>query len=192
MFKYVSDVSILSHNIIKEYIPEKDVAIDATLGNGYDCDFLSENFKKVYAFEIQKDACDKYVDKNNNVTIINESHAKIDSFVKEQINCVCYNLGYLPGGDKNITTLAESSLSSIKQSLELITKNGIVSIAIYRGHNEGKEEEDNGLTEIIIAKHRNGATGEVNLAFEKNFSRFTDLAPIGPDGSSAGVRDVRG
>lgn len=24
---------------------------------------------------------------------------------------------------------------------------------------EGKEEEDNGLTEIIIAKHRNGATG---------------------------------
>ena len=37
MFKYVSDVSILSHNIIKEYIPEKDVAIDATLGNGYDC-----------------------------------------------------------------------------------------------------------------------------------------------------------
>ena len=57
---------------------------------------------------------------------------------------------------------------------------------------EAKEEEDNGLTEIIISKHTNGATGEVNLAFEKNFSRFTDLAPIGPDGSSAGVRDVRG
>ena len=37
---------------------------------------------------------------------------------------------------------AKSSLSSIKQSLELITKNGIVSIAIYRGHNEGKEEEN--------------------------------------------------
>ena len=62
----------------------------------------------------------------------------------------------------------------------------------YYKASEGKEEEDNGLTEIIIAKHRNGATGEVNLAFEKNFSRFTDLAPIGPDGSSAGVRDVRG
>ena len=52
--------------------------------------------------------------------------------------------------------------------------------------------EDNGLTEIIIAKHRNGATGEVNLAFEKNFSRFSDLAPIGPDGGGQGVRDVRG
>ena len=122
MFKYVSDVSILSHNIIKEYIPEKDVAIDATLGNGYDCD--------------------KYIDKNNNVIVINESHDKLSYFIKEPVNCICYNLGYLPGGDKNITTLAESSLSSIKQSLELITKNGIVSIAIYRGHNEGKEEEN--------------------------------------------------
>ena len=54
MFKYVSDVSLLSHNIIKEYITTKDIAVDATLGNGYDCDFLSNNFKKVYAFEIQK------------------------------------------------------------------------------------------------------------------------------------------
>ena len=54
------------------------------------------------------------------------------------------------------------------------------------------KEKKRKITEIIIAKHRNGATGEVNLAFEKNFSRFTDLAPIGPDGSSAGVRDVRG
>ena len=50
MFKYVSDVSLLSHNIIKEYITTKDIAVDATLGNGYDCDFLSNNFKKVYAF----------------------------------------------------------------------------------------------------------------------------------------------
>ena len=142
MFKYVSDVSILSHNIIKEYITEKYVAIDATLGNGYYCDFLSENFKKVYDFEIQKDACDKYIDKNNNVIVINESHDKLSYFVKEPVNCICYNLGYLPGGDKNITTLAESSLESIKKSLDLLTSNGIISIAIYRGHNEGKDEEN--------------------------------------------------
>ena len=30
MFKYVSDVSLLSHNIIKEYITTKDIAVDAT------------------------------------------------------------------------------------------------------------------------------------------------------------------
>lgn len=142
MFKYVSDVSILSHNIIKEYVKNKNVAIDATLGNGYDCDFLSSCFKKVYAFEIQKEACEKYIDKNNNVIIINESHHKIDKFINEEVDCVCYNLGYLPGGNKEITTLAETSLKSIQLSLNLLSKNGIISIAIYRGHNEGIEEKN--------------------------------------------------
>ena len=52
------------------------------------------------------------LDKNNNVIIINESHHKIDEFVNEEINCICYNLGYLPGGNKQITTLAETSLKS--------------------------------------------------------------------------------
>ena len=120
MFKYVSDVSILAHNIINEYVENKNVAVDATLGNGYDCDFLSSCFKKVYAFEIQKEACEKY----------------------EEIDCICYNLGYLPGGNKNITTLAETSLKSIQLSLNLLSSNGIMAIAIYRGHNEGKEEEN--------------------------------------------------
>lgn len=142
MFKYVSDVSLLSHSIIKEYIEDKIVAVDATLGNGYDCDFLSSCFEKVFAFEIQKDACEKYIDKNNNVIIINDSHHKIDEYIKEEINCVCYNLGYLPGGDKDITTVAETSLKSIQIALELLAPNGLMSIAIYRGHNEGKEEEN--------------------------------------------------
>lgn len=142
MFKYVSDVSVLAHNIINQYVENKNVAVDATLGNGYDCDFLSSYFKKVYAFEIQKEACEKYIDKNNNVKIINESHHKIDEFVNEEINCICYNLGYLPGGNKEVTTIAETSLKSIQISLDLLAQNGLMAIAIYRGHDEGKEEEN--------------------------------------------------
>ena len=86
-------------------------------------------------------------------------------------------------------------MSDLRESGAIEQDADIVTFIYREGYykaSEGKEEEDNGLTEIIIANHRNGATGEVNLAFEKNFSRFTDLAPIGPDGSSAGVRDVRG
>ena len=74
---------------------------------------------------------------------------------------------------------------AIEQDADIVT-------FIYREGYYKASEEDNGLTEIIIAKHRNGATGEVNLAFEKNFSRFSDLAPIGPDGGGQGGRDVRG
>ena len=86
-------------------------------------------------------------------------------------------------------------MSDLRESGAIEQDADIVTFIYREGYykaSEGKEEEDNGLTEIIIAKHRNGATGEVNLAFEKNFSRFSDLAPIGPDGGGQGVRDVRG
>ena len=74
---------------------------------------------------------------------INDSEIdSIDKFINEEVDCVCYNLGYLPGGNKEITTLAETSLKSIQLSLNLLSKNGIISIAIYRGHNEGMEEKN--------------------------------------------------
>lgn len=142
MFKYVSDVSIISHAIIKNFLEHKQAAIDATLGNGHDTDFLSENFEKVYAFDIQKMACDNYKSKNKeNVTVINDSHSSFKEYIHEYVDCIMYNLGFLPGGDKNITTMHESSLKSIKEGLDLLSSGGIMTICIYTGHDEGKNEE---------------------------------------------------
>ena len=85
-------------------------------------------------------------------------------------------------------------MSDLRESGAIEQDADIVSF-IYREdyykNNEDNKTEETGLTEIIIAKHRNGATGEVNLAFEKNYSRFSDLAHIGPDGTSDGIRDIR-
>lgn len=39
------------------------------------------------------------------------------------------------------------------------------------------QEEVAGLAEIIIAKQRNGPVGDVNLRWEKDFTRFQNLAP---------------
>ena len=39
--------------------------------------------------------------------------------------------------------------------------------------------EKAGLSELIIAKQRHGATGKVTLAFESEFTRFSDVAPQG-------------
>ena len=50
MFKYVGDISKISHYIIDKFLENKNIAIDATLGNGYDTDFLSKKFTKVYSF----------------------------------------------------------------------------------------------------------------------------------------------
>ncbi|NEU05070.1 MULTISPECIES: class I SAM-dependent methyltransferase [Clostridium] len=142
MFEYVSDVSMLSQHIIKNFTKNKNVAIDGTLGNGYDTDFLSENFNKVYSFDIQKIAVDNYKKRNNNkVELINDSHSKLEKYIKENVDAIMYNLGFLPGGDKSITTMVESTIKSIESGLELLNSGGIVSIAIYVGHDEGKKEE---------------------------------------------------
>ncbi|VYT67118.1 rRNA methylase [Clostridium tertium] len=142
MYRYVGNISDLSHDIIKNYVLNKDVAIDATLGNGYDADFLSKNFSKVYAFDIQEEPCICYREKNvENVEVINDSHHLFDKYVNSNVDCIMYNLGFLPGGDKNITTEHTTSLESIRIGLELLNSGGIMTICIYRGHNEGKIEE---------------------------------------------------
>lgn len=142
MYKYVGDISKLAQDIIMDYLEEKNVAIDGTLGNGHDSDFLSENFNKVYSFEIQKEACLRYSQKNiHNVKVINASHHLFKDYVKEEVNCIMYNLGFLPGGNKEITTLHETSLESIKVGLNILCSGGIMTLCIYTGHDEGKKEE---------------------------------------------------
>lgn len=143
MFKYVGDISVIYQNIINDFIEEKNIAIDATLGNGYDTDFLSKNFKKVYSFDIQNEAILNYKHKNiENVSLILDSHENFENYIKENVDCIVYNLGYLPGGDKSITTKEESTLKSLESGLSLLKENGLMIIALYSGHKEGKGEKD--------------------------------------------------
>lgn len=53
-----------------------------------------------------------------------------------------YNLGYLPGNNKEVTTVAHSTLKSIEIGLDLLGDNGLMIIALYSGHEEGKIEKD--------------------------------------------------
>ncbi len=142
MFKYVGDISTLAQNIIKEYCNEKIVAVDATLGNGYDTDFLSDTFQRVYSMDIQRKLVESYKEKaKENVTLICDSHEYINKYIKEDINCAMYNLGYCPGENKEITTKSQSTLLSISNTLSLLKSGGLITIGIYVGHNEGKKEE---------------------------------------------------
>lgn len=149
MFKYVGDISKIAHNIIKSYSENNNVALDGTLGNGFDCNFLSELFKTVYAFDIQSTAIENYAKKNKeNVILINDSHENITTYIKEDIDVAMFNLGFLPGGDKSITTKSESTIKSINSTLELLRSGGIITIAVYVGHDEGKKESVELLTFI--------------------------------------------
>ncbi|WP_040211812.1 tRNA (mnm(5)s(2)U34)-methyltransferase [Clostridium polynesiense] len=144
MFNYVGDISELSHHIIRNFCMNKNYAVDATLGNGYDTVFLYSLFKKITAFDIQQEAIESFKSNygnNDTVDLICDSHSNIDKYIKEKADCIMYNLGYWPGGNKDITTMAYSTLESLKKALILLNSGGIISIAMYVGHNEGEKEE---------------------------------------------------
>ena len=49
-------------------------------------------------------------------------------------------------------------------------------LGLYRDEYYNPESSDRGLAELIILKHRNGATGTVKLLFDAQFTRFKNLA----------------
>ena len=50
---------------------------------------------------------------------------------------------------------------------------------IYRDETYHPDSADKGTAEIIVAKHRNGPTGKVRLAFVEHLTRFANLARVG-------------
>ena len=77
----------------------------------------------------------KYIVKNKkNVKVILDSHENFKNYINEEVDCIIYNLGYLPGANKHITTKVESTIKSINEGLDLLSKHGLMLIAIYSGH----------------------------------------------------------
>ncbi len=75
-------------------------------------------------------------------------------------------------------------LSDLRES-GAIEQDADIVIFIHRPEKYGMDVDDEGnsvkgLAEIILAKHRNGAIGDVHLKFKDEFAKFTDLDIIEP------------
>lgn len=138
--------------LISPYILKGDTVVDATMGNGKDTLFLAElvgESGRVYSFDIQEQAIDhtrqlltQSQKLNDNISLINDSHENIDHYVKEEVAAAVFNLGYLPGGSKEITTKGDTTVVALKKILTLLKKEGIISVLIYSGHGQGKREKE--------------------------------------------------
>lgn len=74
---------------------------------------------------------------------IADCHSQIHKHLQgHPIAAAMFNLGYLPGGDKTITTTPTSSLQALQQCLDLLHPGGGVSIIAYTGHPGGQQEAD--------------------------------------------------
>lgn len=136
------------------YIPLGAVLIDATCGNGHDTLRLAKALpSKLYAFDIQPKAisatksrliCEGFGKKLDDGTIrlICDSHERMASYITGKADAIVFNLGYLPGGDKNLTTAASSTISAAASAMNLLKDDGLTCITMYSGHPAGYEEKE--------------------------------------------------
>ena len=161
--KFLTKITEVNKLFMEDVINEGDVVIDATMGNGYDTKYLAEKVGEsgfVYSFDIQEEALKstkKRLEKSdllNRVQLILDGHENIENYVKDEVACVIFNLGYLPRADHNIITKPETTLKALKSSLKLLKPHGVVSLAIYTGH-EGGMEERNSVYEYVKSLDQN-------------------------------------
>lgn len=156
MFRFFTQISDMAHRAVLQYCPQGALAIDATLGNGLDTDFLLDHFERVVAFDIQKQAIDDYPQKDNSrLRLIADSHHRMSDYVLEPVDCVMFNLGYLPGSDHEKITRPETSTDAILQGLSLLRPGGFMTIASYIGHDGGASERDAVLEVLRSLPKRN-------------------------------------
>ncbi len=156
------DLLELHKEFICRHLKAGDTAADFTMGNGHDTEFLSKRVGesgKVYAFDIQEAAV-KSTRENlkragcpENYTLICDSHHKALEYIKEPIKAGMFNLGYLPGGDKRITTMRDTTMPAVRAAIELLAPDGILNVAVYPGHEEG-DAEGKMLTEYLSTLDR--------------------------------------
>ena len=71
-------------------------------------------------------------------------------------------------------------LSDLRES-GAIEQDADVVIFIYREEFYQPSEENKGKATVKVAKQRNGPTGDIELAFRKEFAKFGSLTTVGPE-----------
>ena len=130
----------LAHEYWKSWLKSTDTVIDATCGNGKDTLRLAHLVPEglVLALDIQETALQKARATASlpHVSFYHQSHATFPTC--ENVKLIVYNLGYLPGGDKSLTTHSKTTLASIEKGLSI---SQALSVTCYPGHPEGAVEE---------------------------------------------------
>eukprot|EP00775_Hariotina_reticulata_P010936 gene10936-11090_t len=136
-----------------QVIAPGDTVVDATCGNGNDTLFMAQQVGpagRVFAIDLQASAVQSTrvclderlpASAQPRLELIQGCHSHMQQLVGSNVaKLVTFNLGYLPGGDKSITTQSGSTLAAVEAALEVVCPGGLVSIMAYIGHPGGLEE----------------------------------------------------
>jgi methylase of polypeptide subunit release factors len=163
-----SDIVKRTHELMLENI-KFDVAIDATVGNGYDTLFLSNHYKKVIGIDIQELAIKRSKEKTkdlSNVEIYLEDFNNISKY--NYANLIVFNLGFLPGSNRKVKTQDYTSNQAILNAYKIL--DGKMLVACYIQHEGGYEEYE----KLIKTLNDNN----INYILEDDFSNKEKLIVI--------------
>lgn len=172
------------HRLLKERATSNSTCVDFTMGNGHDTLFLSQLCPtgRIYSFDIQPKALEntqKRLEENlcTNVTLILDSHENFPKYLAEQFFLGVFNLGYLPGENKEITTKPNSTLNALKKALEQLSSGGLIVLVVYSTHPGGQLEAtsmsdftsslSDSIYQVIEYKFTNKPTAPFVIAIEK-------------------------
>lgn len=139
----------LAAEMLERIIEPGDTVVDATLGNGHDTCMLARMVGEnghVIGFDIQPDAVASAQSRLEQEGLLTRcelhvlGHQHMAEVVKEPVRTVTFNLGWLPGGDKSITTHWETTRQALDAALALLLPMGVCTICAYPGHAAGDEE----------------------------------------------------
>ncbi|MBU8905280.1 class I SAM-dependent methyltransferase [Desertibacillus haloalkaliphilus] len=147
--------------LLEAALEKGGIAIDCTIGNGNDTLYLANlvgSEGHVYGFDIQGQALINTKERLQEhgvlerTTLFEASHDQIDTLIPKEtrINAAIFNLGYLPGGNKEIVTEPTSTIAALEQLLARLEPGGIIVLVVYHGHEQGKVERD-AVTEFVTA-----------------------------------------
>ena len=145
-------VTDFCHQFIAGHVSAGSFCIDATAGNGHDTEFLCRlvgDTGRVLALDIQEKAvtatnrrlAENHLDRIGKAVL--DSHAHLRQYAApDSVDCIMFNFGYLPGGDHQMATQPDTSLSAVKQALTCLKPGGLLCLCIYSGGDTGFAERD--------------------------------------------------
>ncbi len=140
--------------LLEDRLRPGDWVVDATLGNGHDTLFLCRQVGPgghVFGFDVQAAAVEATRARlaaagvpGECFTLFHLGHERLGEALpteaKGRLAAVMFNLGYLPGSDKQCITRTATTLAAVTQALEWLRPGGLLTVAVYPGHEGGAEE----------------------------------------------------
>ena len=137
----INSIVAASHHFVRQYFRPGGVGIDATAGNGHDTLFLAELAGEqglVHAFDIQPVALERTKALLESRGLLGRvrlhlaDHVDVAKLVAPPVQAVMFNLGYLPGSNKEVKTAPANTIAALAASLSLLP-GGIISVVTYSG-----------------------------------------------------------